>query len=105
MFEAARKNNYNAVDLIVRYSKTVSNPFNEEMDILRWKNNRDETPLFIAVERNFIEIVDLLIQSGATSTEPCIRGWTAIHEACVQKNVSVLAHLLMTGCNLDTGNN
>ena len=43
--------------------------------ILRSKNRRDETPLFIAVENSNIEIVELLIRNGSNPVEPCIRGW------------------------------
>ena len=70
--------------------------------ILKRKNRRDETPLFIAVENSNVELVDTLIRAGASPVEPCIRGWTALHEACVQGNVSILVKLLMCGCNLDT---
>lgn len=70
--------------------------------ILRYKNTRDETPLFIAVEKQNLELVDVLIRAGSSPVEPCIRGWTAIHEACVQGNVSILTKLLMGGHNLDT---
>lgn len=100
--EAARSNNYLAVELICKYSKTVNNPFTSDTtNILNWKNVRNETPLFIAVEEGHLEIVDLLMSNGASATEPCIRGWTAIHEACVQQNVRILTHLLMAGDNLD----
>ena len=64
-----------AVDLIIKYSKILPNPYaDEQTDILKWMNFRDETPLFVAVERGFIEIVDLLMVNGASPVEPCIRG-------------------------------
>ena len=70
--------------------------------ILKRKNRREETPLYLAIENSNVEIVDTLIRAGASPVEPCIRGWTALHEACVQGNVSILVRLLMSGCNLDT---
>ena len=70
LFEAASQNNYLAVELILKYSKTVVNPFSSgNTDILKWKNSREETPLYIAVKRGFIEIVDLLMTSGSSSVE------------------------------------
>ena len=75
LFEAARMNCLLAVDLIIKYSKSLPNPYiAEQTDVLKWKNFRDETPLYVAVERGFIQIVNLLMTNGASAVEPCIRG-------------------------------
>ena len=74
LFEAARMNNYSAVELIIRYSKTVPNPFSSNNDILKWKSKCDETALYIAVKEGYIDIVDLLMSKGACAVEPCLRG-------------------------------
>ena len=67
-------NNYAAVELIIRYSKTVRNPFSSNEDILKWKSKGEETALYIAVKCGYIDIVDLLMSKGACPVEPCCRG-------------------------------
>ena len=73
LFIAARMNNYLAVDLMIRYSQTVPNPFSDDtrsgQNILNWKNKREETPLYIAVHCGYLEIVDLLMCRGACPVE------------------------------------
>ena len=65
--------------------------------LLKVKNTRDETPLYVAVELRHLDIVQILISAGSNPAEPCIRGWTAIHEAAVQES----GHYVLVGpCKL-----
>ena len=67
----------------------------------RYKNRRDETPLLIAVEAGYLDIIQILMDAGSNPVEPCIRGWSAVHEAAVQGDIHILTKLLMSGVNLD----
>ena len=69
------------VELLLKYDNSKSSG---EKSLLQLKNSRDETPLYVAVELKHLDIVQILISAGSNPVEPCIRGWTAIHEAAVQ---------------------
>jgi hypothetical protein len=59
--------------LILRYSEAAKNPFSDE-PLLNYSNYRQETPLFLAVESQNLEVVMFLMQAGASAVHPCIRG-------------------------------
>ena len=86
------------IEALLKYEEHAPNSVHH---ILRFKNKRDETPLLIAVEAGFLDIVQLLMNAGSNPVEPCIRGWSAVHEAAVQGDVHILTKLLMSGVNLD----
>ncbi|CBY07917.1 unnamed protein product [Oikopleura dioica] len=60
-------------ELILRYSEAAKNPFSDE-PLLTYSNYRQETPLFLAVEAQHLEVVMFLMQAGASAVHPCIRG-------------------------------
>ena len=71
--DAVRKEEKSLVELIIAMSKELPRPDGIE-NILKWTNMRDETPLFVAVELGFPDIVASLVRNGANAAEPCIRG-------------------------------
>ena len=81
MVHAVRNKRENMVEVLLKYD---CSPSSGETSLLQVKNARDETPLYVAVEMKHLDIVQMLISAGSNPAEPCIRGWTAIHEAAVQ---------------------
>ena len=81
MVYAVRNKREAMVEVLLKYD---CSPSSGEKSLLEIKNSRDETPLYVAVELKHLDIVQILISAGSNPVEPCIRGWTAIHEAAVQ---------------------
>lgn len=68
------------------------------------QDNLGRAPLFIAVTKNRLEIIQKLIQAKADLTIQDNRGFTSLMEAVVQNRLEILGMLIKSGVNLNTRN-
>ena len=64
-------------------------------------NNRGRTALHLAAEGNQVEMVKLLLRSGADPRAMSDGGWTALHNAAQEGHVEVVGLLLATNANIN----
>ena len=73
MHEAVRNNHLEAVKLLVKYGT----------DISYYANDAGETPLYMAVERNYKEVVSHILQNCKSLTHDGPLGGTTLHAAVI----------------------
>ncbi|XP_063783245.1 ankyrin repeat and SOCS box protein 15-like isoform X2 [Pseudophryne corroboree] len=64
------------------------------------KNSRGESPLLIAVRISSYDMVTTLISYNCTINQPCVKRWSAMHEAAKQGSSAIIALLLKNGGNV-----
>ncbi|XP_076185929.1 ankyrin repeat and SOCS box protein 15 isoform X2 [Aptenodytes patagonicus] len=62
-------------------------------------NDKGETPLLIAIRRCSFEMVSTLIKHNCSIHQPCVKRWSAMHEAAKQGRKDIVALLLKNGGN------
>lgn len=68
---------------------------------LEAKNNKQVTPLYVAVEKNNLAAVKMLLERNASTTIHDDAQQTLLHIACVNNNPEIIARLLQTQLNID----
>lgn len=58
------------------------------------------TPLYTCVTNQNLELVTLLLDSGADPDRPCADGWTALHKAADDGNLEIVGLLVRRGASL-----
>jgi len=70
------------------------------------KTNDGCTPLILTVDKNYIEIVKILIQTaGVDVNRKDNNGWTALHRACSKGFIDIVSILLSNGAYLNCKTN
>ena len=64
---AVRNKREAMVEVLLKYD---CSPSSGEKSLLQIKNSRDETPLYVAVELKYLDIVQMLISAGSNPVEP-----------------------------------
>ncbi|CAI2347726.1 unnamed protein product [Caenorhabditis sp. 36 PRJEB53466] len=69
------------------------------------KDNCGKTPLFVAVEHNSLEAVQILVEAGAVINACCGPTYeTTLHEAIRRNNYQIVEYLLLKGASLKIRN-
>lgn len=85
------------------YVGVVEALLNKDVDINK-TNGLTETSLELAIEKNKVEVVKLLLERGAQTTVP--EGvWTPLHQASSRGHVEIVKLLLKKGADINAKNN
>ncbi|XP_077194475.1 ankyrin repeat and SOCS box protein 15 isoform X2 [Paroedura picta] len=63
-------------------------------------NRKGETPLLIAIRLGSYKMASTLIEFNCTINQPCVKRWSAMHEAAKQGHNDIIALLLKNGGNV-----
>ncbi|KAG8142839.1 hypothetical protein E2320_006028 [Naja naja] len=63
-------------------------------------NRKGETPLLIAVRQKSHEMVSILIEYNCVINQPCVKRWSAMHEAAKRGCSDIVALLVKNGGNI-----
>uniref|UniRef100_A0A8R1E4U0 ANK_REP_REGION domain-containing protein n=1 Tax=Caenorhabditis japonica TaxID=281687 RepID=A0A8R1E4U0_CAEJA len=77
----------------------------EEGTCVNERDNQGKTPLYIAVEQNSLEAVEILVEAGAVINACCGSTYeTTLHEAVRRKNLPIIEYLLSKGASMKIKN-
>jgi len=65
------------------------------------RTDRNATPLYVASQKGFTDIVKFLIESGAIIDCPFQNGYTPLHIACGEKHLDTITLLVEHGADLN----
>ncbi|XP_015677744.1 ankyrin repeat and SOCS box protein 15 [Protobothrops mucrosquamatus] len=63
-------------------------------------NRKGETPLLIAVRQKSHEMVSILIEYNCVINQPCVKRWSAMHEAAKRGRSDIVVLLMKNGGNV-----
>ena len=81
--------------------KEVKKLVAEDPSIVNVKNATGDTPLFVAVHEQHLDIIQFLIDNGANVNNKNTKdGWTALHIACYLKDANIVKLLIQNSANV-----
>lgn len=81
--------------------KEVKKLVAEDPSIVNVKNATGDTPLFVAVHEQHLDIIQFLIDNGANVNNKNTKdGWTALHIACYLKDADIVKLLIQNSANV-----